>query len=94
MKKIIVTGGSGFIGTNLVNYLLKKRLFVINIDNQGWEENLKLLLSKWYKDLLSRWNLKKTKRLKLIKDYIHGPKGNSSYKAANYINRFILKNGF
>ena len=24
MKKIIVTGGSGFIGTNLVNFLIKK----------------------------------------------------------------------
>ena len=32
MKKIIVTGGSGFIGTNLVNFLIKKNYFVINID--------------------------------------------------------------
>ena len=32
MKKIIVTGGSGFIGTNLVNFLIKKRYYVINID--------------------------------------------------------------
>ena len=32
MKKIIVTGGSGFIGTNLVNYLIQKKFFVINID--------------------------------------------------------------
>ena len=39
MKKIIVTGGSGFIGTNLVNYLLKKRLFVINIDKLTYSSN-------------------------------------------------------
>ena len=32
MKKIIVTGGSGFIGTNLVNYLIQKKFFVINVD--------------------------------------------------------------
>ena len=82
------------LASNKLEKLFEEAFFVINIDNQGWEENLKLLLSKSYKDLLSRWNLKKTKRLKLIKDYIHGPKGNSSYKAANYINRFILKNGF
>ncbi len=39
MKKIIVTGGSGFIGTNLVNYLLKKRYFVINIDKLTYASN-------------------------------------------------------
>ncbi len=32
MKKLIVTGGSGFIGSNLVNFLIKKKYFVINID--------------------------------------------------------------
>ena len=39
MKKIIVTGGSGFIGSNLVNYLIKKRYFVINIDKLTYSSN-------------------------------------------------------
>lgn len=39
MKKIIVTGGSGFIGSNLVDYLIKKRYFVINIDKLTYSSN-------------------------------------------------------
>ena len=39
MKKIIVTGGSGFIGSNLVNFLIKKRYFVINIDKLTYASN-------------------------------------------------------
>ena len=39
MKKIVVTGGSGFIGTNLVNFLIKKKYFVINIDKLTYSSN-------------------------------------------------------
>jgi len=39
MKKVIVTGGSGFIGSNLIKYLLKKKYFVINIDKLSYSGN-------------------------------------------------------
>lgn len=36
MKKILITGGSGFIGTNLINFLLKKNFYVINFDKLSY----------------------------------------------------------
>ena len=39
MKKIIVTGGLGFIGSNLIDLLLKKNYFVINIDKGTYSSN-------------------------------------------------------
>ena len=40
MKKIIVTGGLGFIGSNLIDLLLKKNFYVINIDKATYSSNL------------------------------------------------------
>ena len=40
MKKIIVTGGLGFIGSNLIDLLLKKNFFFINIDKATYSSNL------------------------------------------------------
>ena len=40
MRKIIVTGGLGFIGSNLVNLLLKRKYYVINVDKGTYSSNL------------------------------------------------------
>ena len=52
MKKIVITGGNGFIGSNLVNFLIKKKFFVINIDKNKYSKGsylLKNIKSKNYK---------------------------------------------
>ena len=36
---ILVTGGAGFIGSNLIDLLLKKNFFVINIDKITYSSN-------------------------------------------------------
>ena len=39
MKTIFVTGGLGFIGSNLINILSKKKYFIINIDKVNYASN-------------------------------------------------------
>ena len=39
MKNVIVTGGLGFIGSNLIELLLKKKYRVINIDKNTYSSN-------------------------------------------------------
>ena len=39
MRKVIVTGGLGFIGSNLINLLLKRNFFVINLDKITYSSN-------------------------------------------------------
>ncbi len=38
-KNVIVTGGLGFIGSNLIDFLLKKKYYVFNIDKVTYSSN-------------------------------------------------------
>ena len=60
MKKILITGCAGFIGYNLSKFLLKKKFFVIGVDNIDNYYSVKLK-----KERIA--NLKKFKSFKFIK---------------------------
>ena len=72
MKKVIVTGGLGFIGSNLIKILLKKKYFVINIDKVTYSSNFynvkKFSKNKNYKFFKVDINNKK-KVLQILKKY-------------------------
>ena len=72
MKKFVVTGGAGFIGSNLVKLLLKKNYFVINIDNFSYSANPYNLK-----------NIKKNKNYRFYKLNI-----NDKNKVLNILNKF------
>ena len=56
MKKIIVTGGLGFIGSNLIDLLISKNYYVVNIDKVTYSSNF-----------YNTQNFKKTNKYKFIK---------------------------
>ena len=73
--KILVTGGCGFVGTNLCLHLKKKKFKVISIDNlsrKGSKYNLNLLKNNNIKnfkiDIANFNNLKKIPKVDLIID--------------------------
>ena len=72
MKKVIVTGGLGFIGSNLIKILLKKKFFVINIDKVTYSSNFynvkKFSKNKNYKFFKVDINNEK-KVLQILKKY-------------------------
>ena len=38
-KKIIITGGCGFIGSSLIEFLLKKNFKILNLDKLAYSAN-------------------------------------------------------
>jgi dTDP-glucose 4,6-dehydratase len=70
MNKIIVTGGNGFIGSNLVNFLLNKKYFVINIDKNKYSNGAYLLKNNKNKNYrFYRLDINSQKILKIFVQY-------------------------
>ena len=72
MKKIVVTGGLGFIGSNLIKLLLSKNYYVINIDKVSYSSNFynvkEFSSSKKYKFIKADLN-NKSKILNIFNKY-------------------------
>ena len=73
MKKIIITGGLGFIGTNLILNLLKENSLILNLDKDSQVSNAKLKKIKLPNYSFRKIDLSKTSAryilLKIIKNF-------------------------
>ena len=66
-KKIIITGGLGFIGTNLIKKLLKENFYIYNFDKLSKQSNLKFYFYKNKKYKFKKINLSTISIKKLTK---------------------------